>query len=77
MDEFIQYLIDQILYSIFFVCLIPDDLVFERFLFGCKNSLEAAKLKLDQYYTARATMPEYFAERDPYNEELKEALKTV
>ncbi|XP_075227019.1 alpha-tocopherol transfer protein-like [Lycorma delicatula] len=56
---------------------ITDDVVYERFLFGCKNSLEGAKLKLEQYYTARATMPEYFANRDPLDEELREALKTV
>lgn len=54
-----------------------DDLVFERFLFGCKNSLEATKLKLEQYYTARTTIPEYFDNRDPLDEELREALKTV
>ncbi|XP_075226753.1 alpha-tocopherol transfer protein-like [Lycorma delicatula] len=53
---------------------VADDELLETFLFSCKNSLETAKTKLDQYYTVRATMPEYFLERDPTNPQLQKHM---
>ncbi|XP_022203908.2 alpha-tocopherol transfer protein [Nilaparvata lugens] len=44
---------------------VTDDSLLESFLFNCKNSLEVAKTKLENYYTVRVTIPEFFKDRDP------------
>lgn len=53
---------------------ITDNNLLESFLFNCKNSLETAKNKMDQYYTVRATIPEYFDSRDPGDPKLQEHM---
>ncbi|VVC40270.1 Cellular retinaldehyde binding/alpha-tocopherol transport,CRAL/TRIO, N-terminal domain,CRAL-TRIO lipid [Cinara cedri] len=59
---------------------LPDPEVDERrirlFLILCKNSLERTKEALDQYYTIKSTVPEFFANRDPTKPELLNSMKT-
>ncbi|GBP00817.1 Alpha-tocopherol transfer protein-like [Eumeta japonica] len=47
------------------------------FLRGCKFSLEKCKRKLDMYFTMRAAVPEFFADRDATKPELQEILSIV
>ncbi|VVC37057.1 Cellular retinaldehyde binding/alpha-tocopherol transport,CRAL/TRIO, N-terminal domain,CRAL-TRIO lipid [Cinara cedri] len=54
-----------------------DDVRLMTFLRGCKFSLEKTKRKLDMYFTMRAAVPEFFANRDPTLPEIKEVMKTV
>ncbi|XP_012259849.1 alpha-tocopherol transfer protein-like [Athalia rosae] len=54
-----------------------DDVRLERFLFGCKNSLERAKQLIDRYYSARTALPEFFAARDPLSNDIQECCKVV
>ncbi|RZF31909.1 hypothetical protein LSTR_LSTR013307 [Laodelphax striatellus] len=56
---------------------VTDDKMLEIFLFQCKNSVETAKAKLEQYYVAKASMPEYFTDMDPLDAEFQQALETV
>lgn len=48
-----------------------EDERLERFLYGCKFSLERTKHVLDTYYRVRATAPEFFSGRDPTSEEVQ------
>ncbi|KAG8249916.1 hypothetical protein J6590_009045 [Homalodisca vitripennis] len=48
-----------------------DNETLEKFLIHSKNSLERAKSKLDCYYTARATIPDMFHDRDPLDPSIK------
>uniref|UniRef100_A0A182FLR5 CRAL-TRIO domain-containing protein n=2 Tax=Anopheles albimanus TaxID=7167 RepID=A0A182FLR5_ANOAL len=48
-----------------------DDQFLVNFLRGCKYSLEKTKEKLDNYYTVKTAIPEFFEKRDPCNEELQ------
>ncbi|KAL7632660.1 UNVERIFIED_CONTAM: hypothetical protein RMT77_017039 [Armadillidium vulgare] len=43
-----------------------------RYLRGCKFSLERTKEKIDKYYTSKASLPELFKNRDPFDECLRE-----
>lgn len=52
-----------------------DDQFLVSFLRGCKYSLEKAKRKIEMYYTARTTTPEFFANRDPADSYLQEIIK--
>ncbi|BET01458.1 SEC14 [Nesidiocoris tenuis] len=52
-----------------------DDQRLMTFLRGSKFSLEVAKRKLDMYFTMRAAVPEFFANRDPTKPEVKEIMK--
>uniref|UniRef100_A0A2S2QQE7 Alpha-tocopherol transfer protein-like n=1 Tax=Sipha flava TaxID=143950 RepID=A0A2S2QQE7_9HEMI len=53
----------------------PDD---ERrirmFLIMCKNSLERTKESLDQYYTIKSMVPEFFSDRDPTSPSLVRSM---
>lgn len=51
-----------------------DDQFLVSFLRGCKYSLEKAKRKIEMYYTARTTTPEFFANRDPADRFLQEII---
>jgi len=51
-----------------------DDQIIMTFLRGCKFSLEKTKRKLDMYFTMRAAVPEFFANRDPTRPEIKQVL---
>lgn len=48
-----------------------DDQFLVNFLRGCKYSLEKTKEKLDNYYTVKTAIPEFFDNRDPDNESLQ------
>ncbi|XP_060850784.1 alpha-tocopherol transfer protein-like [Rhopalosiphum padi] len=59
---------------------LPNPDVDERrirlFLILCKNSLERTKESLDQYYTLKSMVPEFFGNRDPTAEPLLRSMKT-
>uniref|UniRef100_A0A8W7PVT4 CRAL/TRIO N-terminal domain-containing protein n=1 Tax=Anopheles coluzzii TaxID=1518534 RepID=A0A8W7PVT4_ANOCL len=48
-----------------------DDQFLVNFLRGCKYSLEKTKEKLDNYYTVKTAIPEFFDNRDPDNASLQ------
>lgn len=54
-----------------------DDKRIMTFLRGCKFSLERCKQKLDMYFTMRAVIPEFFANRDITRPSLQEVAKHV
>nr|CAD7460256.1 unnamed protein product [Timema tahoe] len=61
-----------------FVCLcLTDDARLERFLYGCKFSLERTKTLLDAYYTVRAGVPEFFQDRDPRRSDIQKCCKDI
>ncbi|XP_020284646.1 alpha-tocopherol transfer protein-like isoform X2 [Pseudomyrmex gracilis] len=49
----------------------------ERFLYNCKNNVERCKLILERYYTARTSLPDFFAVRDPMSRDIKESYEVV
>ncbi|XP_058463375.1 alpha-tocopherol transfer protein-like [Malaya genurostris] len=49
-----------------------DDQFLVSFLRGCKYSLEKTKEKLDNYYTVKSALPEFFENRDPSNAKIQE-----
>lgn len=49
-----------------------DDQFLVSFLRGCKYSLEKTKEKLDNYYTVKTAIPEFFETRDPNDAKLQE-----
>lgn len=51
-----------------------DDQFIVCFLRGCKFSLEKAKQKIEQFYTARTLTPEFFANRDVNDKTLQEIM---
>lgn len=54
-----------------------DDARLERFLFGCKNSIERCKLILERYFSVRTAIPEFFALRDPFAREIHECWQAI
>ncbi|KOC70981.1 Alpha-tocopherol transfer protein-like [Habropoda laboriosa] len=54
-----------------------DDARLERFLFGCKNSIERCKLILERYFSVRTAIPEFFAVRDPFAREIQECCESI
>lgn len=54
-----------------------DDTRLERFLFGCKNSIERCKLILERYFSVRTAIPEFFAVRDPLAREIQECCEAI
>ncbi|CAL7938017.1 unnamed protein product [Xylocopa violacea] len=54
-----------------------DDSRLERFLFGCKNSIERCKLILERYFSVRTAIPEFFALRDPFAQEIQECYEAI
>lgn len=66
------------LYDITFVSqqvYVPADTLLTSFIIGCKNDVEQAKRKLENYYTIRARIPDFFGERDPATEGLQEVSR--
>ncbi|CAB3360784.1 Hypothetical predicted protein [Cloeon dipterum] len=55
---------------------IDDDRIL-TFLRGCKHSSEKVKKKLDMYFSMRAAVPEFYAERDPQSESLQKVWTEV
>ncbi len=51
-----------------------DDQFIVCFLRGCKFSLEKAKNKIEQFYTARTLTPEFFSKRDVNNKNLQDIM---
>ncbi|XP_057340518.1 retinol-binding protein pinta-like [Microplitis mediator] len=49
----------------------------EKFLFGCKNSIERCKMILERYFTARTALPEFFLHRDPMSRDIQDCCKTI
>ncbi|XP_071866087.1 alpha-tocopherol transfer protein-like [Bombus fervidus] len=54
-----------------------DDTRLERFLFGCKNSIERCKMILERYFSVRTAIPEFFAVRDPFAREIQECCEAI
>ncbi|XP_033176303.1 alpha-tocopherol transfer protein-like [Bombus vancouverensis nearcticus] len=54
-----------------------DDARLERFLFGCKNSIERCKMILERYFSVRTAIPEFFAVRDPFAREIQECCEAI
>jgi hypothetical protein len=52
-----------------------DDQFLLTFLRGCKFSLEKMKQKLDDYYTVRTVVPEFFNNRDPQDPRIEKLVK--
>lgn len=52
-----------------------DDQFLIAFLRGCKYDLEAAKLKLDMFYSLRTYMPELMLDRDPMDQKLRSIIR--
>lgn len=44
---------------------------------GCKYSNEKTKKKLDMYFSMRAAVPEFYANRDPMSDEIKKVWDEV
>ncbi|XP_067009451.2 retinol-binding protein pinta [Anabrus simplex] len=51
-----------------------DDQFLATFLRGCHFDVEEAKKKVENYYTMRTALPDWFARRDPLSPELQEVL---
>ncbi|EZA55687.1 hypothetical protein DMN91_001755 [Ooceraea biroi] len=56
-------------------CMDNDKL--ERFLYGCKNSIERCKLILERYYSVRTSLPEFFAVRDPLSRDIQDCVDNI
>ncbi|XP_054001331.1 alpha-tocopherol transfer protein-like [Hylaeus anthracinus] len=54
-----------------------DDARLERFLFGCKNSIERCKLILERYFSVRTAIPEFFSLRDPFSRDIQECCEAI
>ncbi|KAK3910648.1 Alpha-tocopherol transfer protein-like [Frankliniella fusca] len=54
-----------------------DERILPRFLNGTKYDVHRAKRKIDAYFTARAKMPEFFAQRDPSSKETQQAWRAL
>ncbi|XP_032691501.1 uncharacterized protein LOC116854074 isoform X4 [Odontomachus brunneus] len=49
----------------------------ERFLYGCKNSVERCKLILERYFSVRTSLPEFFAVRDPLSRDIQDCCDAI
>lgn len=58
-------------------CSVSDDRVLPRFVIGTKYNLHRAQRKIDNYFTARAKVPEFFAQRDPSSPEIQQAWRAM
>ncbi|XP_043267889.1 alpha-tocopherol transfer protein-like [Venturia canescens] len=54
-----------------------DDGRLEKFLFGCKNSVERCKQVLERYFSARSALPEFFANRDPLLPDIQTCCESI
>lgn len=52
-----------------------DEEMLSNFLLRGKLSLEKTKKIIDNYYTARAIMPDIFQDRDPCQKEIEDVYK--
>ncbi|XP_050439462.1 clavesin-2-like isoform X2 [Adelges cooleyi] len=52
-----------------------DEKRIKMFLIMCKNSLEKTKVKLDQHYTIKLSIPEHYSKWDPTSPEMVQAMK--
>ncbi|XP_050444340.1 clavesin-2-like [Adelges cooleyi] len=52
-----------------------DEKRIKMFLITCKNSLEKTKVMLDQHYTIKLSVPEYFSKWDPFLPENIQSMK--
>lgn len=53
-----------------------DERRIRLFLILCKNSMERTKESLDQYYTIKSMIPEFFGDRDPTLPPLERSMDT-
>lgn len=56
---------------------VSDDVLIERLLVRCKNSVVAAQRRIDGMYSVRSDIPDFYDDRDPSRPEIQQALKTV
>ncbi|XP_034238805.1 alpha-tocopherol transfer protein-like [Thrips palmi] len=54
-----------------------DDVVIERLLVRCKNSVVMAQCRLDDMYTVRSDLPEFYTDRDPLAPRLQQLFRVV
>lgn len=54
-----------------------DERRIHTYLILCKNSVETTKEALDQYYTVKSVVPEYFGHRDPTSPALEQSMSTT
>ncbi|XP_043247851.1 alpha-tocopherol transfer protein-like [Colletes gigas] len=54
-----------------------DDARLEKFLFGCKNSIERCKLILERYFSVRTAVPEFFSMRDPFLRDIQQCCEAI
>lgn len=54
-----------------------EDITLGGFIVGSKNSLQRAKQLLDNYFTNRNAVPEFYSNRDPLNEEIQKSVEAV
>lgn len=54
-----------------------EDARLERFLYGCKLNVERTKRVLDTYYMVRATVPEFFWNRDPLSRDMQLSFQHI
>ncbi|XP_052119460.1 alpha-tocopherol transfer protein-like [Frankliniella occidentalis] len=54
-----------------------DDMMIERLLIRCKNSVVVAQRRLDDIYTVRSDMPEFYRARDPLGPEMQSLMRVV
>lgn len=47
------------------------------FLHACHNDVEAAKKRMETYYTFRTHCPEFYSDRDVNGEDLKTAMEIM
>jgi len=56
---------------------LSSDTMLATYIIACKNSIEKAKQKIDNYYTVRGQMPDLFSERDPTSQRIRESSDEV
>lgn len=57
--------------------IISDDRAVARMLAVNKFSIEKLKQKLENFFTSRNIMPEFFAHRDPWSPDISKALDSM
>lgn len=54
-----------------------DDIMIERLLVRCKNSVLATQRRIDGTYSVRSDMPEFYTDRDPLHPDIQQILQVV
>lgn len=70
----ILYCFDLTFYSKRTLNLSADDFFILRFLRVCKFNVEKTKTRMRNYYKQRFDLPEWFANRNPFQPEMQEML---